>query len=381
MTVFQTMLLVLPSLYLGIIVLVLWSLKKKPQKGKPPRGQVSVVVAARNEEDSIGELLQDLCEQSFPTDRYEVVVADDSSSDKTATIIQDYADRYPFIHSVQVPPTPPGTSPKKFALSQAILRSSGDFIVATDADCRVGPHWIETLMSFFKPDIGFVIGFSQFGRRGEKQNRIERLQAFDFVQLMGVAAASSHLGLPLAASGQNMAYRRLAFDQVGGFRRIAHRVSGDDVLLLQLVRKYTGWKSVFAHDAKAFVSSRPQPSLKALINQRKRWASNSSAQLSLNRPFFAYLLLTWLVNAALFLAPIALMFKGNGWAIWAGALAAKGLGEGVLALKTTALFQRRDLLPVFPLWFFAQIPYIVFVGLTGSFGRFQWKDRSHRSVA
>jgi cellulose synthase/poly-beta-1,6-N-acetylglucosamine synthase-like glycosyltransferase len=376
----QMAILILLLFYTITILIVFYGLRFRQAAGKPPTGKVSIVIAARNEERSIDNLLQDLCRQSFPASRLEILVADDNSSDQTAAIVQKYASLHKHIILIQVPSPPKGVSPKKFALSRAIQQSSGEFILTTDADCRVGPRWIETMMSYFQPTTGFVIGFSQFGRKGEKLNRIERLQAFDFVELMSVAVASTHIGMPLAASGQNMAYRRTAFEQVGGYSRVAHRISGDDVLLMQLIRKYTDWKIVFAQHPEAFASSRPQPTLKSLVNQRKRWASNSTAQFSLNLVFFLYLVLAWSLNAAVLFFPIASLCTGNSLGFWLAVMAIKASLEGLLALKAVSMFDRRDLLCEFPLWFFAQIPYIVFVGLLGTVGKFQWKDRQHRAI-
>ena len=46
---------------------------------------VSVIVPARDEERGIAQVLQDLHAQSFPKERYEVIVVDDASSDRTAS--------------------------------------------------------------------------------------------------------------------------------------------------------------------------------------------------------------------------------------------------------------------------------------------------------
>ena len=43
------------------------------------------------------------------------------------------------------------------------------------------------MVRYFNQDVGFVIGFSQFGQAGQAQKLVERFQAFDFVTLMGVA--------------------------------------------------------------------------------------------------------------------------------------------------------------------------------------------------
>lgn len=380
MTLFACITLVLAALYLLTILLFLIGLRRPAVPGRADLPAVTVVVAARNEERGIGALLDDLASQEYPAERYEIIIADDGSSDRTAEIVRSRMEHYSFIQLLSITETPAGWSPKKYALQQAIDRARGEIILATDADCRLGKHWAETMARYFLPGVCFVIGFSQYGRRGEPQNTIERLQAMDFIPLMGVAEGSCNLGLPLSASGQNLAFLRQAFLAVGGYSRVAHRVSGDDVLLLQLMRTHTGGRIVFAAEPAAFASSAPQPTLGELINQRKRWASNGSFQLFLNRPFFAYLVMVYLFTAALCLGlPFALVLHRH-LGLFALALAGKLAGEWVISWTCARRYHRTDLLRWFPLWFLAQIPYITFVGLMGTFGNFKWKDRKHAAA-
>ncbi len=380
MTILTTICAVLTLLYATTIILFLIGLRKKHPASNTAEPNVTVVVAARNEEQHLGKLLDDLCAQTWPRERLQIIIVDDGSTDRTAEIIQAYAEKHAFIIPVTIDACPPGFSPKKYALQNAVEHASGEIILATDADCRVGPDWIKGMVRHFLPDVGFVIGFSQYGRRGDPQNLIERLQAFDFIPLMGVAEGSCNLGLPLAASGQNLAYRRDAFLAVGGYKRIAGRVSGDDVLLLQLVRKYSSYRIVFASNQEAFASSAPQPTLRQFVNQRKRWASNGSFQIFLNIPFFAYLIMVHAYTSVLFIGiPLAVVLKQYTLVFFAS-MAIKALFEGLIAMVSARRFHREDLLIYFPLWFFLQIPYVALVGLLGTFGNFSWKDRNHSAT-
>ena len=379
MNLFANISLALGLLYsLTVLFFFIGLLKKRRGKNRE-QYRVSVIIAARNEEDNIGDILFDLTHQTYPTELYEVIVANDGSSDKTADIVQHYASQYPNIKLLYIERYPSQFSPKKYALQQAVQHAAGDIILTTDADCRVGSRWIESMISYFEPEIGFVIGFSQFGQRGQKQNFLEKLQAFDFLQLMGATAGTCNLGYPLAASGQNLGYRRTAFQQVGGYRRVAERISGDDVLLLQLIRRYTDWKTVFASSRNAFAMSQPQSTLRGLINQRKRWASNGSYQVHLNVPFFAYLLLVFLFSFALFVGmPLSFWLKTTA-GTFSLCLLAKAAAEALIAFRSAQYFHRQDLLKYFPIWFLLQIPYVVIVGLWGTFGSFSWKERNHTS--
>jgi cellulose synthase/poly-beta-1,6-N-acetylglucosamine synthase-like glycosyltransferase len=338
---------------------------------------VSVIIAARNEEKNIKKCLEAISQQTYPIELYEVIVVSDNSIDQTDAIITGFSRQFSNIRLLRVDGIPNGITPKKNAIRQGIFASSGEIILTTDADCIVKPTWIEKMVMNFTDEVGMVVGFSQFGEKGQPQSLLENLQAMDFLSLMSTAAGSCNLGWPLAASGQNLAYRRCVFDEVGGFAKIGHRVSGDDVLLLQLVNRRTAWKIVFAADAGTFNITRPEKTLQRLINQRTRWASNGPYQVLLNFPFFLYILNAFFMN---------LLVLAGGILTVAGIIPAKFilaiflikvLSEFLITIKGAQSFQRADLLKFFPIWMVLQIPYVVLVGILGSWGNFSWKDRSH----
>ena len=362
----------------GIILLLFFiGLHLPPKKKSTNRPFVSVIVAARNEENNIADCLGDLAEQTYPVDKFEIIVADDHSNDETPKIVQNFMRKMVNLRLLRVHGIPEELTPKKNAINQGIQDTTGEIIFTTDADCRMKPTWLESMISYFTEDVGMVVGFSQFiGRNGE-QSFLEKLQAIDFLSLMASAEGSSNLGFPLAASGQNLAYRRETFEEVGGFKTIGHRVSGDDVLLLQLVRQKTNWKIRFADSEESFNSTYAKNSLPEIINQRRRWASNAPFQVKLNKLFFVFLIDVFIVNAGLLLgSPLA----ASGlipWRVILSGLAIKAAIEFLIAVKACVKFRRLDLLKAFPVWFVLQIPYVFLAGMLGSFGTFTWKDRKH----
>lgn len=338
---------------------------------------VSVIIAARNEEKNISHCLSAISQQTYPSELYEVIVVSDNSIDKTDQIISEYSYRFKNIRLLRIDGLPEGITPKKNAIRQGIYASSGEIILTTDADCIVKSTWIEKMVTYFADEVGMVVGFSQFGEKGQPQSLLENLQALDFISLMSSAAGSSNVGWPLAASGQNLAYRRCVFDEVGGFARIGHRVSGDDVLLLQLVNQRTKWKIVFASAAETFNFTRPEKTLKRLINQRTRWASNGPYQILLNFPFFIYILNAFLMNVLVLSGGVLALVGVFSMKFILTIFLIKILSEFIITVKGAIDFQRTDLLKFFPLWMILQIPYVVLVGILGSWGNFSWKDRSH----
>jgi len=337
-------------------------------QGQP---QVSVVVAARNEEGRIGGLLEDLSRQTYPAARWEVVIVDDGSMDRTPA--QVLAAPLPNLTLLQS--TGAG---KKAALTQGIAAARGELILTTDADCRVPPGWVGGMAAGFGPGVAMVVGFSQIGRAGEIRGWREGFEALDFLHLMGAALGSASQGGALAASGQNLAYQAEVFARVGGYALVADRASGDDVLLLQLVRKLGKGQIRFATDPEAHVVHPPAPSWKALLGQRARWASNAPYQFLLNRGFFAYIAGVFGANLLLALGPVLVLVGWAGAGVGGAAWLGKTLAEVLLCWRATAFFGRKDLRRFFPAWALGQPFYLVLVGLLGVVGRFSWKGRAHR---
>ena len=337
---------------------------------------VSVVVAARNEEAYIGYCIASLVGQTYPADRFEVLIVDDGSEDRTADIVQQSAEQHANVKALRVDGAFPEMVAKKRPMSVGNHAARGEIILTTDADCRVPETWIASMVVHFEPDVCAVIGFSQIKNNDAVLNAVERLQGLDFLALMSAAAGAANLGVALAASGQNLAYRKHAFEQVGGFRRIGHRPSGDDVLLFQLMRRTAAGKVRFATDPESFAATWRTESLLGLMRQRRRWASNAPLQAWLNPPFFLYILTVFLVSALI--PACAIAGAGTSHLVWPlVCLAVKAGADWLVIHKGARVFGRPDLLWTFPVWELVQIPYILWVGLSGSLFGFVWKGRRH----
>ena len=359
---------------------VLWfagGMRRSPRlRGGEP--SVSVVLAARDEEASIGLCLGDLLAQTYPRHAYEVVVVDDGSSDGTAEVVAKVAESGAAVRLLHGADGAGGAGSKKAALSLGVRSARGEIILTTDADCRLPPTWVRSMVDCFGPDVGMVAGFSQVGNPGEVQGVRQGWEAVDFLCLMASAAGSAGHGHPMGASGQNLAYRKLAFDGVGGFRRVRHRASGDDVLLLHLIRRLTSWRVEFAAEPGATVVHPFSSSWRELLSRRARWASNAPYQFLMDPLFFAYLLSAF--GSSLLLAAMCVLVPAMGWspAVLVAAWGVRALAEGILCGRACHFLRRPDLLRYYPLWVLSQPFYTVLIGLAGMLGRFDWKGKRHR---
>lgn len=235
--------------------------------------KVTVVIPARNEELNIGALLQDIANQNYPLDFIQVIVVDDHSTDQTRKIAEEFIGfrkNWKVLSLIK----PKGTAYKKAAITQAIQNSDGDIILTTDADCRVGKHWIRTMVSEFKNStVGLVSGPVTMWDNG---TWFQQFQSLEFTGLIAIGAGSMQRGAPNMCNGANLAYRRDAFYEVNGFEGVDHIASGDDELLMHKIYSTSKYLVKFQKSREAIVNTAPCYTFRQFLNQRIRWVSKST---------------------------------------------------------------------------------------------------------
>ncbi len=272
MPIFLVILLVIYGLYLLLGLLVVIGLKKPGQIDHADEPFVSIVIAARNEEENLPDCLLSLIQLDYPGDKLEIIVVDDHSSDSTARIISLYAKSYPYIKQYPLMSGQKSTPGKAGALNYGILQSKGEFIFITDADCRVQSTWIKSLLSLFTDSVGMVGGVTLLDKTRDSSPLFGKIQSCDWLFLLSVAASANNFGLPLSWFGNNMAFRRQTYNDVGGFDKISNSLVEDIGLLLE-IHKSSKWEIKFSFSQKSVLHSLPALNLNEYYNQRKRWAS------------------------------------------------------------------------------------------------------------
>lgn len=349
------------------MILFYLGLKNRKTEFNHSKPYVSVIIAARNEAKNISYLLTSLANQTYPAEKYEVIIADDNSQDETQTIVQQYCDKWKNFKLVNVIGRDKVISPKKNALSQAIEKAKGDIVLSTDADCLVGKYWIESMIASFDEN-DMMIGFSRTKLKDwKKTNLTKKFEHFDFLAMFFAAAGAITSGKYFSCSGQNIAYRKQSFQKVGGFEKIKHLISGDDVNLMQLFRKMN-MKVMFAFTNHSYVYTQPVKDLYTLLSQRSRWSSNSKWQIILNPEFFLYLLSVFFIT----FLPFILLFVF--WQLALGVLLLKISSELLFLRYGLDVFSEdKNKLMFYPTWFILQPLYIVTVAIMGGLNIFTWK--------
>lgn len=101
---------------------------------------VSVILPARNEEQYIARCLASLLAQNYPS--FEIIAIDDSSSDNTGSILEQFAATDPRVIHVQAELKPEGWAGKNWACIQGYQKSRGSILLFTDADTVHAPNSI-----------------------------------------------------------------------------------------------------------------------------------------------------------------------------------------------------------------------------------------------
>lgn len=110
------------------------------EHGRPGSAlDISVVIATRNRAALLAATLEHLVEQELGERSWEVIVADNGSTDDTAAVLSDFADRLPLV-AIEHPE--PG---KNRALNRALGLARGELLVFTDDDVATPPNWLASI--------------------------------------------------------------------------------------------------------------------------------------------------------------------------------------------------------------------------------------------
>lgn len=319
-----------------------------------------MVIAARNEQENLPWLLSDLVNQDYPKDKLEIIVANDRSSDNTANIVKEMMKKHKNIKHIKIDNTRE-IAPKKFALEQGIKKSNGEIILSTDADCRVLKTWVTSMSSSLDEKDGITIGFSRISAK----SFFEKYQLIDFFCIFIANVGFAGWNKYFSGSGQNLAYNKKSFFNIGGFTNKEKSISADDMFLVQSISSIGNCQINF--NPKSFVFTIPEKTIIDFINQRIRWSSYSKNNLYKKPNFFLFLLSAYLCNV------IILIFAFIEPNISLQILLAKLILEGAIIIKGSRLFTTKVSSFSFIIWSILQPIYIPFIGIAGLGNFYKWK--------
>ena len=339
-----------------------------PSNMRSPLPLVTVLVPARNEENRIAACLAALAQQTYPADRWQLLVIDDHSTDDTVNRATQLLAPLPHAQVLRLA----NGEGKKAALTFGVERAMGEIILTTDADSQPAPQWIAAMVAQFQSGVQAVSGPV---RMLPGRSLIGRFQALESAGLVALGAAGIALGRPHLANGANLAFRSAAFHAVEGYRGVDHIASGDDELLLQRMgRAYPGGVA-FAKLPEAIVDTPACTTWAQLKAQRIRWVSKGRAYADAGLKL--RLVSAWLVHFSLLMVGAFALFQPEPWAnIALVGLGVKCVAELAVLLPAVRFLGRARWLVYFGPEQLLYIPFVVWAGLRGLWVRpYVWRGR------
>jgi cellulose synthase/poly-beta-1,6-N-acetylglucosamine synthase-like glycosyltransferase len=234
-----------------------------PVEKSPVR--VSILVAARNEEQNIERCLRSLDALDFPEDQIEILIGDDDSEDQTGLLVQRFCVGRPRFKYVKIIAQVAGLKGKANVLAQLAHLATGEYFFYCDADIAVKPGWISVMLTHFKEKTGVVVGLT----RMKNESFFTDLLSMEWLFAISNARFFSLFKIPITGMGNNMAVTRKAYFDIGGYEKIGFSVVEDYALFIAIVRNGFGFQ--MAYKAEIINISEPVTTWAELMKQRKRW--------------------------------------------------------------------------------------------------------------
>ncbi len=328
--------------------------------------KISVIIAFRNEEAHLPDLIEDLVVQIFPKQSFEVILIDDHSVDMSYDLVKSLIkDLQGFVLLTS------NSQGKKQALHTGLEFCTGSLVVTTDADCRMDSEWLSSISAYYqdrRPEmiLGPVLPLRVKGF-------FNQLLSLEFFSLIASAAGSAGLGHAVLCNGANMAYRKGALDNLDDpfMQTVA---SGDDIFLLQSLKRKKSSGICFLKSTEAIVKTHIPSTIKEFWLQRVRWASKTKVYTDWDMKITGFLV--FLMNISIVLSLFATLYQSNLIFLYLLLIIIKSIPDFLLLRSVLRFYKRKDLLKYFiPLQFVYPF-YVNFVGFLGFFAsKYTWKGR------
>jgi cellulose synthase/poly-beta-1,6-N-acetylglucosamine synthase-like glycosyltransferase len=322
--------------------------------------RISILIAARNEEQNIENVLISVANLSYPKEQLEVLIGDDNSTDGTANTVAAFIRDKPYMSLISIHESTGELKGKTNVLVQLIKEATGEYFFFTDADITLPIGWVETMLSAFGHNVGVVVGSTTT----KPVSVFARCQGIEWLNVLKFMEFCGRFNIPTTGMGNNMAVSRFAYEAIGGYEQIPFSIVEDYALYTTIIEKGFGFKHLYCEEILAFTEP-PEN----YFRQRKRWVTGGVQSRSpLLIAAFAQTLLLPII-CALFLTNMIigqlLLFVSLSLNIIIGFLSLRkiGLTKWAIHLPIYSIY-------VIVFWFLQLINFMLPGGLN-------WKDRKY----
>ncbi|HEX2936798.1 MAG TPA: glycosyltransferase [Bacteroidales bacterium] len=326
---------------------------------------VSVIIPVRNEKNNLETLIKSLYNQNYNPHCTEIIIVDDHSIDGSSEIAASLLKRTDKVIALQS-----NKAGKKAALQEGILSAKGDLLVTTDADCIYHPEWLQTIVNIYVTKKPALILAPVIG--SEPINLFESLQQLEILSLLGSTAGAASIHHAIMCNGANLAFPRTIIKEILSGYTNEEVASGDDMFVLEKVKKQYPQGIYFAKSKEATVSTRLAGNLIQFFNQRRRWTTKAKFYTDKDIIFTGLAVLQINILLLFFLV---FAFVSSNYTFFLLLLGIKTIVDLPFLWAVSRFFKKGELMYCFPV---LQCVYFFYVSFTflGSFtGNFNWKSR------
>jgi chlorobactene glucosyltransferase len=290
---------VLGLLYQGVAILFAFEMPRldpTPPSGPDPahrRPRVTVVIAARDEEDELPSTLDTLLAQDYPD--LEILVVEDGSTDRTR---EEILARAPRVQCRDPPPLPDGWTGKNWACWTGARAATGEWLLFLDADVRTHPSAVRTAVDWATAQNADLMTLAT---RVETLGFWERVVLPIFVQLTLTSFRAPHVNRDdsraAIANGQFWLTPRTTYFELGGHEAVRSIVQED----VALSRRYR------AAGRRLRIAWGPELAITRMYRSRSEMFQGLLKNLSGSDYSAPRLLGAWVGLFALFLLPLGLL--------------------------------------------------------------------------
>lgn len=326
---------------------------------------LSVFICLHNEEKHVNHILSSLCAQQYGGE-VEFILVNDRSTDHTAELLQNWAEKDTRIRIISIYQTPTGFSPKKYALLQGMKYAKNDHWLFTDADCILPSNWLYFYGRSFAAGAALVLGLSPYAvTHPWLLNQLVQYETFHTALLY---MASAGWQRPYMAVGRNMGYSRGVFAQANGFDTHAGQLSGDDDLLVNGLDSTVVVVPII--NPSQMVYSQAPSNWKAWFQQKIRHLSASTVYRPLSKLWLLLYHLLSVGNWLLLFMPLIGIYTSESLCIFVVNHTVKWLLVGYVNQRS---FQSASILRWFSLSELLYACYVIFLVPLSRLIRPQWK--------
>lgn len=327
----------------------------------------SIIIPVRNEEENIANLINDLLQQQYPNERYEIIIVNDHSTDKTHEIVFEFLGNIRHIKMIDLNDDETG---KKKAIQKGVSNASNEFIITIDGDVRVGEKWLKTLVAFYELHAPDLIIAPVLIKPSRYFPAI--FQALEMLALTGVNGGSCEYNMPLMCNGANLAFKKNHY--INHFKNNLW-ASGDDMFFLIALKKVK-MKISYLKSKEAVVWVTAKKNFREIISQKQRWVSKYKGYDDFGILFTAFVVL--MMNLIIPISFVIGLFSYPVFALFGVLMGLKILADLILIQKAACFFKQSDIIKYLLLGQLLYPFYATLVGIIGNTGNYQWKGRKVR---